>query len=190
MDEARLESVESGLVPASDGWFVVNVRDAAWLVNEAFGARCTFDADAPAVRGREDLEPRRFPEIGIRLAVIEPGRPSTMYHAETSQEDFLVLSGECLALVEGEKRRLQAWDLLHCPAGTEHGFVGAGEEPCVLLMVGSRTGERGVVYPVSELARSHGAGVETETDSPAEAYAPYPHWAPGRPGGWRELPWS
>lgn len=30
MPEARLEDNRSGLAPAGDGWFVVNVRDAQW----------------------------------------------------------------------------------------------------------------------------------------------------------------
>ena len=46
-----MEPGESGLVPASEGWFVVNVRDAAWLTNEHFGAVCGFEADMPVVRG-------------------------------------------------------------------------------------------------------------------------------------------
>jgi uncharacterized cupin superfamily protein len=188
--EAHLEAVESGLTPASDGWFVVNVRDAAWLTNDAFGARCVFEADAPVVRGRPELEARRFPELGIKLAVLTPGRPTTMYHADSSQEDFLVLAGECLLLIEGQERRLQRWDFVHCAPGTAHGFVGAGDEPCVLLMVGARTEGKTVVYAEAELAQRHSAGVETETSSPAEAYAAFPHWQPGRPAGWDALPWA
>jgi uncharacterized cupin superfamily protein len=190
VEEARLEMVDSGLTPATEGWFVVNVRDAAWLVNDVFGARCLFEADVPVVRSRPDLEPHRFPEIGFRLAVLTPGRPSTLYHADSRQEAFLVLSGECLALVEGEERRLRAWDFVHCPPGTRHAFVGAGEEPCVLLMVGARTRARNVIYPSSELARQHRASVEADTDSLAEAYAAFPHWQPGRPAGWDGLPWA
>ena len=45
--------------------------------------------------------------MGINLAVLEPGQPNCMYHGEDEQEDFLVLSGECLLLVEGEERRLR-----------------------------------------------------------------------------------
>ena len=50
--------------------------------------------------------------------------------------------------------------------GTDHVFVGAGDAPCVLLLIGSRTPGAEVVYPRSELALRHGAGVEQETDSP------------------------
>ena len=189
MDEARLESVESGLVPAGEGWFVVNVGDAAWLRNEAFGARCTFEARPPVVRGTE-LEARNFPEIGVTLAVLEPGRPSGLYHAESAQEDFLVLAGECLLVVEGQERSLRAWDFVHCPPDVEHVFVGAGEDPCVLLMLGARPEGRTIRYPESEPARRHGAGAAAETHSPAEAYAPYPHWQRGRPEAWDQLPWT
>ncbi len=188
--ESRLVATESGLVPQGDGWFVVSVRDAAWMVNDAFGARCAFEAAVPLVRDRPDLEPRQFPELGFKLAVLEPGKPSTLYHAESQQEDFLVLAGECLAIVEGEERALRAWDFVHCPAGTAHTFVGAGDGPCVLVMTGARRDEGTILYRESGVALRYRAGVETETDSPREAYDPYPHWRPGRPEGWAALPWG
>jgi quercetin dioxygenase-like cupin family protein len=115
--EARLAETGAGLVPASDGWFVVSVSDAAWRTNDTFGARCVFEADGRLAREHPQIEERPFPELGFRLTVIEPGAPSTLYHAESQQEDFLVLAGECLAIVEGEERLLRAWDFLHCPAG-------------------------------------------------------------------------
>jgi uncharacterized cupin superfamily protein len=189
-EKARLEAVDSGLAPVSDGWFAVNVREAAWLVNDAFGARCVFEGDTPVLRRRPELGVHRFADLGFTLAVLEPGRPSGLYHAETNQEDFLVLAGECLLLVEAEERPLKAWDFVHCPPGTAHAFVGAGEGPCVILMAGGRTRERHTVYPASELARRHSAGVETETSSPAEAYASFSHWRLGRPDGWEGLPWA
>jgi uncharacterized cupin superfamily protein len=188
--EARLKAVGSGLAPVTDGWFVVNARDAAWLTNETFGARCLFEADVPVVRGIPDLDPHRFADLGFALTVILPGQPSTLYHAETNQEDFLVLAGECLLLVAGEERHLHAWDFVHCPPGTEHSFVGAGEGPCAVLMTGGRTRDKHTVYPHSDLARLHGAGAETETTSAAEAYAAFPHWQRGRPATWHTLPWS
>jgi uncharacterized cupin superfamily protein len=190
VEEARLEAVDSGLAPVTDGWFVVNVRDAAWLTNEAFGARCVFEGDEPVLRTRPDLGVHRFADVGFTLAVFAPGRPSGLYHAESNQEDFLVLAGECLLLVEGEERPLKTWDFVHCPPGTEHVFVGAGEGPCVIFMTGGRTREKRIVYPRSDLALRHGAGVETETSSPAEAYATLPHWRPERPAGWTGLPWD
>jgi uncharacterized cupin superfamily protein len=180
-EEARLEDVGSGLAPVEDGWFVVNARDAAWLTNESFGAKCVFEADVPVLRKRDDLSPVKFGQIGIALRVLDPGRPSGLYHAESAQEDFLVLAGECVLLVESEQRPLTAWDFVHCPPGTAHAFVGAGGGPCVLLMLGARTGSREIVYPRSELALRHGAGVEEETASAREAYAPYGHWLPERP---------
>jgi uncharacterized cupin superfamily protein len=190
VEEARLEEVKSGLTPVTEGWFVVNVRDAAWLTNDAFGARCVFEGDKPVLRNRPDLEGAKFPELGLTLCVLQPGRPSGLYHAETNQENFLVLAGECMLLVEEEERLLRTWDFVHCPPGTAHAFVGAGERPCVIIMTGARTREKAIVYPGSELARSRGVGVETETSSAAEAYAAFPHWQPLRPDGWADLPWS
>ncbi len=190
VEEARLEELDSGLAPTSEGWFVVNVRDAAWLTNEAFGARCIFEASGPVLRRRPDFPPQRFADLGFTLQVVQPGQASGMYHAETNQEDFLVLAGECLLLVEGEERPLRAWDFVHCPPGTAHVFVGAGDGPCIIFMTGGRTRERGIVYPRSELALRYGAGVETETSSPNEAYAAFPHWQPERPESWDGLPWD
>jgi uncharacterized cupin superfamily protein len=97
-----------------------------------------------------------------------------MYHWEADQEDFLVLSGEALLIVEGEERPLRAWDFVHCPPGTKHVIVGAGEGPSVVLAVGARdrsTGPDWGGYPVDKAALRHGAGVEEETTEPAEAYA-------------------
>ena len=190
IDEAKLEDVGSGLAPVSPGWFVVNARDAAWVRNEAFGNRCVFESSDRVLQERPDAEPQYFTQTGFTLAVLEPGKPSGMYHAESTQEDFLVLAGECLLLVEGEERRLRAWDFFHSPPGTEHTFVGAGVGPCVIFMAGARKEDRRLVYPRSELARRHGAGVETETPSAREAYASYPHWQPERPENWDDLPWS
>ena len=185
VDEAKLISTASGLVPEGDGWFVVNVRDAAWLRRDGLVARAGFEAD-----GRLGVEERLFPELGIKLGVFEPGEPSTMYHAETAQEDFLVLAGECVAIIEGQERPLHAWDFVHCPAGTRHSFVGAGDGPCVLLCVGARPEEGSIVYPVDPVASARGAGVAEETDSPAQAYAAYPPWEARRPDRWDELPWA
>jgi hypothetical protein len=38
---------------------------------------------------RPDAEPQFFSQTGFTLAVLEPGKPSGMYHAESSHEDFL-----------------------------------------------------------------------------------------------------
>jgi uncharacterized cupin superfamily protein len=166
------------------------VADAAWLVNDAFGARCVFEGGMPVLRERPELPAYRFPEVGVTLQVLWPGRPSGLYHAESAQEDFLVLAGECLVLIEEEERRLRAWDFVHSPPGTSHVFVGAGGGPCIVLMVGRRSDGRTISYPRSELALRHGAGVEADTTSPHEAYAPYPHWQPRRRDGAGALPWA
>jgi len=188
--EARLEAADSGLTPTTEGWFVVNVGEAAWLTNDAFGGRCVFEADTPVVHNRPDLETHRFADVGFTLAVLEPEKPSGLYHAESNQENFLVLAGECLLLVEGQERPLRAWDFVHCPPGTEYVFVGAGNGPCVLFMVGARKPDKSILYPDSRLAHTHSAAADAERTSPAEAYAAFPHWQPGRPSTWATLPWA
>jgi uncharacterized cupin superfamily protein len=149
-----------------------------------------FEGDKPVLRRRPDLSVHKFADVGFTLQVVWPGQPSGMYHAESNQEDFFVLAGECLLLVEGEERPLQAWDFVHCPPGTAHIFVGTGNGPCVIFMAGGRTREKDTVYPGSELARRYRAGVEAETSSPFDAYAPFPHWQPERPHTWSGLPWA
>jgi len=147
VEEARLEELDSGAAPLTEGWFVINVSDAAWLTNGAFGGRCVFEATRPVLRRRPDLDVHTFPELGATLAVIGPGQPSGLYHAETNQEDFLVLSGECVLVVEDEERPLRAWHFVHCPPGTAHVFVGAGDGPCVIFMIGRRSSDKEIVYP-------------------------------------------
>jgi quercetin dioxygenase-like cupin family protein len=84
----------------------------------------------PQRRPRLGLHLRRrggaVPQLGYTIAVLEPGQSGGRYHREANQEDFLVLAGECLVIIEGEERHLKAWDFVHCPAHTEHGFVGGG----------------------------------------------------------------
>jgi uncharacterized cupin superfamily protein len=189
MEEARLEDVGSGLAPVSPGWFVVNAADAAWVRNEAFGGRCVFESSPRVLQDRPDLEPQPFDEIGFTLAVLEPGKPTGMYHAEGQQEDFLVLHGTCLAIIEEQERELRAWDFLHCPPGTNHTFVGTGG-PCVIFMTGRRREDRTINYPRSDAALARGAGVERETPSPQEAYARFEHWRLGHPDAWSALPWA
>jgi uncharacterized cupin superfamily protein len=179
--EARLEDSGSGLAPVTDGWFVVNVRDAEWFSADSRGARCGFENEYGDT-------PVEFDQLGLNLTVLGPGQTS-LYHAEANQEAFLVLSGECLLIVEGEERKLRAWDFFHAPAWTAHGFVGAGEGPCVIVMVGARTSPE-VLYPASEVARRHGAGVAEETSDPDRAYAGVEWFQRERPPGWDTLPWA
>ncbi len=107
----------------------------------------------------------------------------SMYHWEADQEDFLVLAGEALLIVEGEERSLKQWDFVHCPAGTKHVIVGAGSGTCLVLAVGARdksTGPEWGGYTVDEAALRHGAGVQEDTTDPKKAYAPFPRREPTR----------
>ena len=156
--EAKLQKTELGLVAESEGWFVLNARDASWIRSEERGQDTDFE-------GRQE-----WAQLGFRIQILSPGQRG-LYHGESGQEDFLVVSGECVLVIEGEERRLQAWDFVHCPPWTRHTFVGAGDGPCVIVMVGSRAGGFDVVYAVDEVAAKHGASVLEETSNPDEAYA-------------------
>jgi len=158
IDEAKLRRTEVGLVPEGAGWFVLNARDASWIRSEERGQDTDF-------QGAQE-----WPDLGFRIQVIGPGQRG-MYHGERGQEDFLVVSGECLLVIEGQERRLKAWDFVHCPPWTKHVFVGTGDSSCAIVMVGSRAGGFEVVFPVDEAAAKYDASVLEQTSDPNKAYA-------------------
>jgi len=165
--EAELVSTERGLVPKGEGWFVLNARKTQWWERPGRGFLCEFEG--AGFEGATD-----FHQLGINLNLLGPGEPMSMYHWEADQEDFLVLAGEALLIVEGEERPLRQWDFVHCPPGTQHTIVGAGVGPCLVLAVGARDKSRGPEwggYTVDAAAIRHNAGVERETAVPKEAYA-------------------
>jgi uncharacterized cupin superfamily protein len=161
--EAPLEQTDTGTVAKGDGWFVLNAKDSRWYHAEGRPALCHFEGETD------------FPQLGFHVIVLGPGEAMAMYHWEADQEDFLVLSGEGLLIIEGEERPLRQWDLVHCPPDTKHVVIGAGDGPCVVVAVGAR--DRSVDNPdwggstVDEAALRHGAGVEQETNEADEAYA-------------------
>lgn len=159
-EEAPLRRAEKGLVPEGDGWFIVNVAESEGMHTERFGDGCMFE-------GRVGT----FPELGVNVRLLKPGQPASVYHREDAEEAFLVLSGECVAVVEDEERRMRKGDFLHMPAGTAHVLVGAGGGPCAVLMVGARKQPLEIEFPASPVAARYGASVETDTDDRAVAYA-------------------
>ena len=172
--EAPLDQTGDGLRPGGKGWFVLNVREARWW-HRGHG----FEA---GIGGEAD-----FRQMGVGITVLSPGEPMTMYHWETDQEGFLILAGEALVVIEGEERPLKQWDFVHCPPGTNHVIVGAGDGPCVVFSVGSRERHTFIdaegrqegkedwgAYTVDQAALRHGAGVEKETINAGEAYARFP----------------
>jgi uncharacterized cupin superfamily protein len=165
--EARIEETDAGKVPADDGWFILNLSEIAWSTVPGGGTWCEFESpDA------------RSPELGIGVHVLEPGEANGMYHGESNQEGFLVLSGECLLIVEGEERRMKQWDYFHCPPFTEHITIGAGDGPCAILMVGTRSPDEKINYPAEPAAAKYGAAVRKATHSPKEAYEGRPTFGP------------
>lgn len=169
MPEAQIVPTEAGLVPKGEGWYVLNLADVAWRKNAKFGAWSSLEGDV------------KFAEYGIHVHVLWPGQPNCHYHEENCQESFLVLSGECLLIVEGTERLLKAWDFVHCPPGTAHVFVGAGSGPCALLMAGTRKGDaERILYEALPLALRHGAAATETTDDPKISYRDVPASEPLR----------
>jgi quercetin dioxygenase-like cupin family protein len=157
--EAQLEQAAEGLVAKTDGWFVLNARDARWYHAEGRSAFCDFEGEID------------FAQVGVNVSVLGPGQPMAMYHWEADQEDFLVVAGEAVLLVEGEERPLGAWDFVHCPSGTKHTTVGAREH--------ADDPDWGS-YPVDDAAARHGASVTEETSEPPKAYAHLTRRQPAR----------
>jgi uncharacterized cupin superfamily protein len=163
MHEAMIEDAEAGRLPADDGWFILNLDEIGWSTIPGNGTWCIFESpNAPS------------PTLGIGVHVLQPGESNGRYHRESDQEGFLVIAGECLAIVEGQERRMRTWDYLHCPPETTHITIGAGDEPCAILMVGTRSPDATTHYSVDPVAARHGAASPVETDSPREAYAGRP----------------
>lgn len=174
VDEARVEETPFGRYVTSEGWFVLNLGDALAVRNDEKGGT-TYP-----IEGRD----APFADVGVRVTVLPPGQPNALYHSEGTQEGFLVLWGECTLIVEEQERPLRQWDYFHCPAGTRHIIVGAGDGPSAILMLGARPEVEELHYPVSEVAAKHGASTTKETDVPDEAYADWPgDYTPAR------VPW-
>jgi uncharacterized cupin superfamily protein len=152
-------TVKSG-VPMTAGWFVVNTREGRWLHNDMC-VSCRFGGEGPA----------HFDDLGVGLYWVRPGRPMSLDHHEAGQEDFLILRGECVLIVEGQERLLKTWDFVHCPPRTPHAIVAAGNEPALVLAVGARKEKGSARYPVDPVAIRHGAGVPDPFTSPEEAYS-------------------
>jgi len=148
--------------PKKNSWFITHAAQAPWLQDDKFGSFCNFEGK------------HRFPQIGVNIHLINPGQPSSLYHQEQAQENFFVLSGKCIAIIEENEYELEAGHFVHCPNGTKHVFVGAGEGPCAILMIGYRPVKKNILYPVSKAADVYGASVENETTSPSEAYGTRP----------------
>jgi uncharacterized cupin superfamily protein len=175
MHEAKLEQRETGAFPADGGWFILNLAQIGWETVPGGGTWCGLEpADAPSET------------LGVGVHVLQPGESPGFYHAESEHEGFLVLHGECVTIVEGEERRMGPWDYFHCPPGTAHITVGAGDGPCALLMLGLRSRDRVVRYLVEPAAARYGKSVAEETTSRAVAYARRPPIVPV-PSPWREI---
>jgi uncharacterized cupin superfamily protein len=165
--EADLKRTDFGLIPSSPGWFVLNARDARWFDKPGLGYSLPLTGDD------EHEAEAFFPMLGMSIRVMQPGEPSTTYHWETEQEDFLVLAGEALLIVEGQERSVKQWDFVHCPPEARHTFVGAGAGPCVLLCASSRQFQKDGpwgFYCVDETAARFNASPPEETQDGDVAY--------------------
>jgi uncharacterized cupin superfamily protein len=171
--EAPLTDTGNGLTPSGPGWFVVNVADALGSHHPTAGKYVPFENRGAAP----------FTHFGINIHVLQPGEPNAKYHAESPQEAFLVLDGECTLIVEGEERTLRKWDFFHSAPMTRHVLVGAGDGPCAILMVGARLENEELEYPASDLAAKYGAEAPEPTSDGKLAYSDWNNeFTPGKLG--------
>ena len=157
----------------AEGWTVRNLREMQWWDRGPRGKVALLNPDSP--------------QLGVNLFVLGPGEPMSMYHWEADEEDFLVLSGEALLIVNGEERPLQQWDFFHAPPHTAQVIIGAGSGPAVILAVGAREhqgGEGWGGYPLNEVAGKHDAASPVETNDGTVAYARFPAREPAPYGDW------
>ena len=146
-------------------WYVLNARDCPWVEGDRTGLFVGF----------EDEENNPFPQLGVNVRILQPGQAIGMYHYEAGQEDFLVLDGEGVAIVESEERQLRKWDLLHCEPGVAHMIKATGDRPLLLVCAGARTDvqNNGLMYPANDVARGHGLSVDADTADNRAVYADY-----------------
>jgi len=180
VEEAELEETEVGLLPRTQGWFIMSALETRWFDKPGQG-------HSVSLTGYNEYEAETFfPMLGMSIRVAGPGDATTTYHWETEQEDFLVLAGNGIAIIEGEERPLEQWDFVHCPPGTKHAFVG-GEPPLVLLCASSRQFQKDGpwgYYCFDETAARHNAASPEDTQDGEIAYARFAEVRKTRyPGG-------
>src|SRR3954470_12419281 len=177
VQEASLKETDAGLVADSTGWVVMNARDARWFEKPGQGF-------SVPLTGCDEYEAETFfPMLGMSIRVMQPGEPAGTYHWETEAEDFLVLHGEGLLIVEGQERQLKQWDFVHCPPETKHAFVGSGDGPFVLLCASSRQFQKDGpwgFYCADDVARTYNASAPEDTQDGALADARFPPSQPTR----------
>jgi uncharacterized cupin superfamily protein len=169
--EAPFEETEHGLVCKGDGWFLVNARDVRWRESTGRGVSSNVGGDM------------LFDQLGVGITIVGPGEPTTMYHWESNEEDFIVLRGGGIAILDGEEHQLRQWDAIHCPPGVAHAFVG-GPDGLVLFGVGAREHADEGAYVADPVAARFGAAPERDTDDTGEAYKRFGPREPVRYGGW------
>jgi mannose-6-phosphate isomerase-like protein (cupin superfamily) len=180
VEEAEIEETEVGLLPKTQGWFIMSALETRWFDKPGQG-------HSVSLTGYNEYEAETFfPMLGMSIRVAGPGDATTTYHWETEQEGFLVLSGEGIAIIEGEERPLKQWDFVHCPPGTRHAFAG-GEPPLVLLCASSRQFQKDGpwgYYCFDETAAKYNAASPEDTQDGEIAYARFAEVRKTRyPGG-------
>ena len=159
--EAQLKDSGSGLAPATEGWFVVNVRDAEWWFADSRGARCSFESEygEPAVSSHSSGSTSPYWSQDRAASITQsPLRkrsscsPGSAGCSSRARSDAFCPGTSSIRL-RGQSTPSWARATGHVPPDGRCAF---GPE---------------ARYPVSELAARYGASVEEETSDPAQVYA-------------------
>jgi mannose-6-phosphate isomerase-like protein (cupin superfamily) len=95
--------------------------------------------DDPArgkVQWRTLLSADRTPTTSMTVGVaeIEPGRPESFHpHRHAQPEVYYILSGEGIAMIDGQEHPVRPGTALFIPGDAEHGVRNTGPEPLRLL---------------------------------------------------------
>lgn len=108
----------------------------------------------------------RGDQIVVSMAQKEPGTGSKTHTHKVEQFNYVV-SGEMLAVVDDEERRVTAGGLIHIPIGTPHSFIAVGKEPAVFLNIKHKAEDMGG-YPVDGVYDTHAViDLKDEKDVPS-----------------------
>lgn len=125
------------------GYSVVNILSAEHSMDHYAGSK------EPLSAGMRVGDLLGLSRLGIHSEILSPGRRTSFPHAESENEEFvLVIAGAPTLWVDGCTRPLQAGDAIGFPPGTGlcHTFLNETSEDVRLLVIGERSPNNKTFY--------------------------------------------